>query len=205
MVRVQLAARGIRDERVLAAFAEVPRHEFVPADIRDLAYDDEALPIGSGQTISQPYMVASMVQALEPLAGDHLLEVGAGSGYAAAVCSRLVAMVVAVERLAVLAEAARRRLAALGYTNIDVIIGDGSVGMAERGPFDDILVSAGAPAVPAALVQQLAPMGRLVVPVGPLGAQELLRVRRAGEHDVRQERLGPVRFVPLVGEGGWPG
>jgi protein-L-isoaspartate(D-aspartate) O-methyltransferase len=203
MVRQQLEGRGISDPAVLAAFRAVPREAFVPSEERDVAYEDHPLPIGSGQTISQPYVVALMVQALTLKPTDHVLEVGAGSGYAAAVLSRIAADVVAVERIPVLAEAAAARLEELGYANVHVVTADGSTGVAGDAPFDAVCVSAGAPSVPAALVQQLAAGGRLVVPVGSASGQDLWRmVRRADGHvDVRV--LGPVRFVPLMGEQGW--
>jgi protein-L-isoaspartate(D-aspartate) O-methyltransferase len=161
------------------------------------------LPIGAGQTISQPYIVALMAEALALTTTDHVLEVGAGSGYAAAILSRLGADVVAVERMPELAAAAATRLAALGYDNVRVVAGDGSTGVADAAPFDAICVSASAPRVPRALVAQLAPGGRLVVPVGSPDEQELVRVRLDSAGQARAQRLGAVRFVPLVGEQGW--
>jgi protein-L-isoaspartate(D-aspartate) O-methyltransferase len=204
MVAHQLAARDITDPRVLAAFEEVPRHRFVPAGHRHAAYGDGPLPIGVGQTISQPYMVAVMVQALRLAPGDVVLEVGAGSGYAAAVFSRIVRRVVAVERLAELADRARAILAELGYDNVEIVEGDGSTGWPAAAPFDAICVSAAAPAVPPALVEQLAAGGRLVVPVGGHDWQTLLRVTKRGDGTTRTDDLGGVRFVPLLGAGGWP-
>jgi protein-L-isoaspartate(D-aspartate) O-methyltransferase len=204
MVRHDLAGRGLRDERVLAAMGEVPREEFVPVGAGGHAYEDRALPIGDRQTVSQPYVVAEMLESLALEPTDRLLEVGAGSGYAAAVAALLCARVVAVERLHRLAAEAADRLARLGYLNVMVVEGDGTLGWADEAPYDAILVSAGAPAVPPALVDQLAEGGRLVLPVGQgAGSQRLTRVRRSGsalEHDA----LGPVAFVPLIGEQGWP-
>jgi len=203
MVREQLEARGVTDARVLDAFASVPRDRFVTAPDLAAAYEDHPLPIGAGQTISQPYVVALMVEALRVQATDRVLEVGAGSGYAAAILSCLAADVVAVERMPGLAAAAAARLAELGYANVRVVAGDGSIGVADAEPFDAICVSASAPRVPRALVAQLAPGGRLVVPVGSPDEQQLVRVRVLESGRVRTKRLGAVRFVPLVGEGGW--
>jgi len=203
MVREQLEARGVTDARVLDAFASVPRDRFVTAPDLAAAYEDHPLPIGAGQTISQPYVVALMVEALGVQATDRVLEVGAGSGYAAAILSCLAADVVAVERMPGLAAAAAARLAELGYANVRVVAGDGSIGVADAEPFDAICVSASAPRVPRALVAQLAPGGRLVVPVGSPDEQQLVRVRVLESGRVRTKRLGAVRFVPLVGEGGW--
>jgi protein-L-isoaspartate(D-aspartate) O-methyltransferase len=203
MVRRQLEGRGISDPAVLAAFRAVPREAFVPADERAVAYEDHPLPIGAGQTISQPYVVALMAEALALKPADHVLEVGAGSGYAAAVLSRIASDVVAVERIPELADAAAARLQELGYSNVHIVTADGSTGVAGDAPFDAVCVSAGAPSVPMALVQQLALGGRLVVPVGSASGQDLWRVVRRldGRIDVRV--LGPVRFVPLMGEQGW--
>src|SRR3954453_2994434 len=203
MVRGQLGARGITDTRVLDAFATVPRERFVSEHDRAAAYEDHPLPIGGGQTISQPYMVAIMAEALLLTPDDHVLEVGAGSGYAAAIFSHLAADVVAVERVPELAASAADRLRALGYTNVRVVAGDGSTGVADAAPFDAICVSASAPRVPRALVAQLAGGGRLVVPVGSPGDQGVIRVRIDDAGRPRVQRLGAVRFVPLVGEEGW--
>jgi protein-L-isoaspartate(D-aspartate) O-methyltransferase len=203
MVRRQLEGRGITDPAVLAAFRVVPREAFVPAADRDAAYEDHPLPIGAGQTISQPYVVALMVESLALQPTDHVLEVGAGSGYAAAVMSRIAADVVAVERIPELAEAAAVRLEELGYANVHVVTADGSTGVAADAPFDAVCVSAGAPSVPTALVRQLAPGGRLVVPVGAADGQDLWRVVRRPDGHVDVRVLGPVRFVPLMGEQGW--
>jgi len=203
MVREQLQARGITDARVLDAFAAVPRDRFVAEPDQAAAYADHPLPIGAGQTISQPYIVALMAEALALAPGDHVLEVGAGSGYAAAILSRLATDVVAVERMPGLAAAAADRLAALGYDNVRVVAGDGSMGVPDEAPFDAICVSASAPQVPRALVAQLAPGGRLVVPVGDTDEQELVRVVLHDDGRLRAQRLGAVRFVPLLGEQGW--
>ncbi len=204
MVSGQLEARGIRDPAVLAAMRGIPREEFVPAELANHAYDDNPLPIGEGQTISQPYMVAYMAEALEPAYTDRVLEIGTGSGYAAAVLGRIVAEVHTVERIALLADIARERLAGLGYTNIQVHTGDGSLGWPGHAPYDAIVVTAGAPRVPQPLLDQLAVGGRLVIPVGrDPRLQTLVRVRRAGEDDYRYESHFGVMFVPLIGEAGW--
>lgn len=204
MIRQHLMGRGIRDRAVLLAMRQVLREEFVPVAMRDQAYDDHPLPIGEGQTISQPYMVAYMTEALELTGIERVLEIGTGSGYAAAVLSRIVDTVYSVERLASLAESARQRLERLGYTNVVVLLGDGSLGYPEQAPYDAIVVTAGAPKVPKPLLQQLAMGGRLVIPVGAASfMQMLVRVRRVGEHDFRSEELCGVLFVPLVGDEGW--
>ena len=204
MVSRQLAARGIRDQRVLAAMRAVPREEFVPAEIVELAYDDNPLPIGEEQTISQPYVVALMCEALELSPGDRVLEIGAGSGYSAAVLSHLAAEVYAIERHASLATAARRRLRALGYADVHVVQGDGTLGWPPAAPFDAIVAAAGGPEVPPAVLAQLAEGGRLVIPVGPTPRdQTLLRVRKLAGGAIEREDLGPVRFVPLIGAEGW--
>jgi protein-L-isoaspartate(D-aspartate) O-methyltransferase len=203
MVHRQLQGRDITDARVLKAMGAIPRERFVPEDHADLAYDDGPLPIGEGQTISQPYIVALMLQAAEIRPGDHMLEVGAGSGYAAAVAARLADRVVAIERHAPLAEEARQRLATLGYANVRIVAGDGTCGCAEEAPFDAIVVSAGGPSVPEALKRQLRIGGRLVIPVGEEGAQTLLRIRRLAEDRYSQDDLGEVVFVPLIGAQGW--
>jgi protein-L-isoaspartate(D-aspartate) O-methyltransferase len=204
MIREHLLGRGVHDPAVLAAMREVPREAFVDEGLRELAYEDHPLPIAGGQTISQPYIVAYMTEALQLSGTDRVLEIGTGSGYAAAVLSRIVATVHTVERLADLAGSARRRLELLGYTNIIVHEGDGTLGWPEQAPYDAIVVTAGAPQVPKPLLAQLAIGGRLVIPVGPYSyLQTLMRVRRTGEHEYRDEELCGVRFVPLIGAAGW--
>jgi len=204
MVDAQIAGRGVRDARVLAAMREVPRDEFVEAGMEEFAYEDSPLPIGAGQTISQPYIVAFMLEAAELKASDRVLEVGAGSGYAAAVLSRTVQHVYAIERHATLASQAQQRFDRLGYDNIDLIAGDGSKGWPSAAPFDAIIVSAGAPELPAALRDQLAVGGRLVIPVGEQErAQKLCKVTRVAQDRYTTENLGGVAFVPLIGAQGW--
>jgi len=204
MIRDHLLGRGIHDPVVLAAMRQVPREAFVDEGMQALAYEDHPLPIAGGQTISQPYIVAYMTEALELATTDRVLEIGTGSGYAAAVLSRIVTTVHTVERLGELAGSARRRLDSLGYTNIIVHEGDGTLGWPEHAPYDAIVVTAGAPQVPQPLLDQLAIGGRLVIPVGShADLQMLLRVRRSGEHDYRSEELCGVRFVPLIGAAGW--
>jgi protein-L-isoaspartate(D-aspartate) O-methyltransferase len=202
MVRAQLEQRGIADGRVLDAMATVPRHLFVPQEARAQAYGDRALPIDEGQTISQPYVVALMAQALQLTRSDRVLEIGAGSGYAAAVLSLLAGEVYAVERWPTLAETAERRLRDLGYANVHVFAGDGTAGLPAYAPFDGIVVSAAAPWVPLPLREQLGEGGRLVIPVGGRNEQFLLRLTRTN-HQIRTERLGEVRFVPLIGDHAW--
>ena len=202
MVERQLRARGIADLRVLAAMGEVPRERFVPEELREFAYDDGPLPIGEGQTISQPFIVALMIEAAGISPGDCVLEVGAGSGFAAAVMSRIAGEVFAIERHASLAHEAQQRLHDLGYRNVTVIAGDGSLGLPERAPFDAILVAAGGDSVPEPLKQQLAMGGRLVVPVGGETTQSLLCVTRTGQNAWSEDNLGVVRFVPLIGAHG---
>jgi len=203
MVAQQLERRGIRDKRVLEAMASVPREAFVPGVPASLAYDDRALPIDAGQTISQPYMVARMTELLEVEPGDHILEVGTGSGYQAAVLARLGAHVTTIERHADLADSARERLAELGIRDVDLRVGDGSRGAPDGAPWDGIVVTAAAPAIPDALREQLAVGARLVIPVGPRYQQDLVVVERRGPTDWREWSDGAVVFVPLVGEGGW--
>lgn len=201
MVARQVHDRGVRSARVLAAMETVPRHLFVPPEFAERAYDDEALPTGEGQTISQPYVVGAMLEALSLEGNERVLEVGAGTGYLAAVLSLLAREVIAIEAIPALAESARERLARLGYTNVNVCTGDGSLGFPERAPFDGILVSAAAPAIPQPLVDQLAEDSRLVIPVGPSQYQQLLRVVKANGRTT-QEDLFACRFVPLVGRHG---
>lgn len=204
MIREDLIGRGVHDPAVLAAMRETPREFFVDEGLQDLAYEDRPLPIAGGQTISQPYIVAYMTETLELAGTDRVLEIGTGSGYAAAVLSRIVATVHTVERLADLAGSARQRFEMLGYTNIVVHEGDGTLGWPEQAPYDAIVVTAAAPKVPKPLLDQLAIGGRLVIPVGSYAdLQTLMRVRRTGEHDYRTEELCGVRFVPLIGAAGW--
>ncbi len=204
MVKHSIAPRGVRDQRVLSAMLEVPRHVFVPEELAEFAYEDTPLDIGEGQTISQPYIVAWMCQALELQPGDRILEIGAGSGYAAAVLSRLCAEVHTIERHEALAIGAGRRLTQLGYANVHVHCGDGTRGWPDGAPYDAIVVAAGAPSIPEPLLAQLAEGGRLVIPVGDETSQTLIRVRREKGKFLRED-LGDVRFVPLVGAGGWTG
>ena len=204
MIEEHLLGRDIRDPAVIRAMREVPREEFVPEELADYAYEDYPLPIGEDQTISQPYIVAYMTEALELSATDRVLEIGTGSGYAAAVLGRIAATVHTVERIPSLARTARQRLEMLGYGNIHVHEGDGTLGWPDNAPYNAIVVTAGAPQVPEQLMVQLAVHGRLVIPVGPtLTVQTLVRVRRISEDDYRHEALCGVRFVPLVGIDGW--
>ena len=205
MVDLQLARRGITDSQVLDAFAEVPREAFLPEGLVEFAYEDTALPIELGQTISQPYIVAVTIQALRLAPGERVLEIGTGSGYAAAVLSRIAGVVYTVERLEPLAEVAEERFGRLGYDNVHVLCGDGTLGWSEHAPFDAIAVAAGGPEIPRTLLSQLAIGGRLVIPVGPdESSQVLTRVVRSGEQTFQEEPLAAVRFVPLIGEEGWP-
>ncbi len=202
MVERQLRGRGIRDERVLAAMGEVPRELFVPPKMRHRAYADSALPIAEEQTISQPWIVAAICQALELTGPERVLEVGTGSGYSAAVLSLLAAEVVGVERHAELARGARDALTSLAIENVELLVGDGSRGVPERAPFDAIAVHATAPAPPPTLLAQLADGGRLVVPIAGEEADLLTVLRRHGE-EIEREAIGPCRFVPLIGEEGF--
>ena len=204
MVRSQLQRRGITDARVLQAMQEVPRHLFVPLEWRHEAYSDRPLPIGDDQTISQPYMVAIMAQSLALQGYESVLEIGTGSGYQAAVLSRLAAQVFSLEYFAALADSARALLQRLGYTNVEVIVGDGGLGLPAQAPYESIIVAAAAPHVPHPLLAQLAEGGRLVIPVGSATNQDLLIITRHGE-DYAQERSVPCRFVPLLGQEGWAG
>jgi protein-L-isoaspartate(D-aspartate) O-methyltransferase len=204
MVERQLRARGIDDERVLDAMERVPRELFVPEELRAHAHDDAALPIGRGQTISQPYMVARICEALEVRPGHTVLDVGTGSGYQAAVLAELGAEVTTIERIPELAERARRNLAAAGYDQVDVRVGDGTLGVPERAPFHGIAVAAAAPGLPETLYEQLRTGGRLVVPVGRQRAQRLEVIVRSPEGPAVVHSV-PCRFVPLVGEEGFAG
>ncbi len=203
MIDHQLRRRGIQDERVLEAMFKIPRHEFVPVAYLEAAYDDRPLPIGESETISQPYIVAAMSQAARIEPGDRALEVGAGAGYQAAVLAFLGAKVYTVERNFRLAEAARARLMRLGYSEVEVIWGDGSEGHAPASPYQAILVTAAAPQVPPALLGQLADGGRLVIPVGDLHHQDLYLIVKEGDNTTSSV-LDPCQFVPLIGKYGWP-
>ncbi len=202
MVERQLRRRGIGDERVLAAMAEVPREDYVGESQRSRAYDDAALPIAEGQTISQPWIVAAIGQALALGGAERVLEIGTGSGYSAAVLSSLVSEVITVERHPGLAEGAAKALRSHGIANVEVLVGDGSRGLPERAPFEAIAVHATAPAPPPALLTQLADGGRLVVPISSDDV-DLLTVFIRSAHDFGSEVIGPCRFVPLIGEEGF--
>ncbi len=202
MVEQQIARRGVADPNILRAFREIPRDIFVAEDMRHSAYSDTALPIGEGQTISQPYVVAVMLQAAALQPGDRILEIGAGSGYAAALAARIVDKVYAIERHRILGEAAIGRFMDLGLTNIELRIGDGTVGWPAAAPFDAILVSAGGSEVPTALKDQLAAGGRLIMPVGGSDLQILRRIVRENDNEFRSEDLLPVQFVPLIADRG---
>jgi protein-L-isoaspartate(D-aspartate) O-methyltransferase len=204
MVDRHLRRRGISDERVLAAMGAVPREHFVPKQVRASAYNDSALPIGHEQTISQPWVVAAICQGLELRGGERVLEVGTGSGYSAAVLALLAGEVISVERIEALADDARAALADLGLSNVEVIAADASGGLAGRAPFDAIAVHASAPALPPGLASQLAPGGRLVIPIAADGADVLTAYRRAGdEPELEEHVIGPCRFVPLIGREGF--
>jgi protein-L-isoaspartate(D-aspartate) O-methyltransferase len=202
MVEQQLAGRGITDERVLQVMREVPRHQFVPEDLWDMAYRDTPLPIGYSQTISQPYIVAYMTQMLHLTPDDRVLEVGTGSGYQVAILSRLAEHVYTIERIEGLATRAEQVIKELGYDNVTFRVGDGGYGWPEAAPFDAIIITAAAPEVPQPLVDQLASGAPLLAPIGPTGYQELIRLTKQGER-TQVDNLVPVAFVPLVGEHGW--
>jgi protein-L-isoaspartate(D-aspartate) O-methyltransferase len=202
MVDQQIVARGVEDILVIEAMRRVPRHRFVPPDLRPQAYEDHPLQIGCGQTISQPYMVALMTELLVLTKNDHVLEVGTGSAYQAAILAELAAAVVTIERQATLAERARDTLDDLDYENVEVLSGDGTLGCPERAPFDAILVTAGSPHVPASLREQLAVGGRLVCPVGGRDVQTLVKVERT-PHGYREHNNISCVFVPLIGAEGW--
>jgi protein-L-isoaspartate(D-aspartate) O-methyltransferase len=204
MVRMQVESRDVRDRRVLDAMRRVPRHLFIPSASLSAAYDDHPVAIGHGQTISQPYIVAFMTELLELRGPERVLEIGMGSGYQTAILCELAASVYSVERIPPLAERARAVLAGQGYPNVSIRIGDGSVGWPEEAPFDRILVAAASPEVPAALRDQLADNGLIVVPVGAIqGAQDLVVARRTGSTISLRTSIG-CRFVPLLGRHGWP-
>lgn len=201
MVDAHIAGRGLDDSMLLDAMLTVPRHEFVPEHLGQYAYEDRPLPIGAGQTISQPYMVAMMVDAAALTPSSRVLEIGAGSGYGAAVLSRVAGEVWSIERHQPLATAAQRRLDDLGYANAHVIHGDGTIGLAQFAPYDAIVVTAAAPDLPRGLLDHLVDGGRLIIPIGPRsGPQQLHRIRRVGTR-FEDEELGGVMFVPLVGDG----
>ena len=206
MVKSQLLTRGITDPRVLAAMQQVPRHIFVPETLQDAAYDDRPLPIGYDQTISQPYIVAYMSQALQlpPNKQGVVLEIGTGSGYQAAILSQLARQVYSIERIAPLAHTAKQSLAQLGLDNVEIKIDDGGYGWPEHGPYDGIITTAAAPELPAPLTTQLKDGGRLIIPVGPRQRQQLVEFQRIGQQLFRRNLI-PVAFVPLLGEHGWEG
>lgn len=205
MVERQIVRRGVRDPNVLSAMRRVPREAFVPPYLHEFAYDDTPLPIGSEQSISQPFIVAKMLEAAALQAGDHVLDIGTGSGYAAAIAAEIVARVDSIEREPSLADTARDRLQNLGYANVVVHLGDGTAGLSEHAPYDAIIAAAGGPRVPQALRSQLALGGRLVMPVGrDPDHQRLVKVVRRGEQDYEERAFGDVKFVPLVGGDGWP-
>jgi len=205
MVETQIRARGVTDERVLAAMAKIPRHLFIDEALIEQAYNDNPLPIGKSQTISQPYIVALMTAALKLTGKEKVLEIGTGSGYQTAILAELAEQVFSIERIAQLAAGARKRLDALNCFNVAMRVGDGTYGWREESPFDGIMVTAGAPKVPAILMEQLAVGGRLVIPTGGRISQELLRVTRmsADLNEVKTEVLCGCRFVDLIGEHGW--
>ena len=204
MVERHLKRRGITDKRILDAFLAVPREQFVSDEYAHLAYGDHPLPIEAGQTISQPYIVGLMIEAAEIKPDDKVLEVGAGSGYAAAVISRIAERVIGIERQSDLVGIARERMQRLGFDNVEILEGDGTKGCRDRAPFDAILAAASGSHVPRPLVEQLAPGGRIVMPLGNPGwVQELIKVTKADDGTLVQRNLGGVRFVPLIGEEGW--
>lgn len=202
MVEDQLRTRGIRDERVLAAMGKVQRHLFVSENLQDRAYDDSALPIGEGQTISQPYMVALMTELLELKGHEKVLEIGTGSGYQAAVLSLLASEVFSVERVELLALGARRLMEKLEYSNVRIIVSDGTAGLPQESPFDGIIVAAGAPEIPQQYIDQLEDNGRLVIPVGSRYSQILYNIRKTVE-GIKTSFSTACVFVPLIGESGW--
>ena len=204
MVEHQIRDRGIRDERVLAAMREIPRHLFVPKGYERAAYEDRPLPIGEGQTISQPYIVAVMTEQLGLAPQDRVLEIGSGSGYQAALLAGLAGTVISIERLEGVAEQARENLARAGVTGVRIIVGDGTEGYPPEAPYDAIIVTAASPGVPEPLIEQLAEGGRLIAPIGPRDCQDLVKlVKREGK--VETIPLGGVCFVPLIGQFGWRG
>ena len=203
MVEDQVVARGVRDSRVISAMLQVPRHKFVEEALESQAYQDAPLPIGERQTISQPYMVAVMSEALELDGTEKVLEVGTGSGYQAAVLALLADRIFSLERIPALARRARKALDSCGYSKVNIRLADGTLGWQEMAPFDAIVVTAGAPDVPRDYLDQLAVGGRLVIPVGDRMSQVLMRITRTSEHEFKEEQLLGCRFVPLVGNHGW--
>jgi len=204
MVATQIEGRGVKDPRVLAAMRKIPRHIFVQEALWERAYDDHPLPIGEGQTISQPYMVAVMTEALKLKGEEKILEIGTGSGYQTAILAELSEQVFTIERIDLLTKMARRNLDRLGYTNVVFRTGDGTIGWQDQAPFDGILVTAGAPTVPRYLFEQLAENGRMVVPIGGMHGQELMLVRKKDGQPIKTRYFGCV-FVPLIGKDGWKG
>jgi len=204
MVERQIEARGIQNPRVLAAMREIPRHIFIPPPYDRSAYEDSPLPIGNGQTISQPYIVALMTDLIRPEPNDNVLEIGTGCGYQAAILATLVKKVTSIERIPAVAELARSNLNALGISNVEIITSDGTLGYPENAPYNRIIITAATPSVPKPLIEQLAENGRLVAPVGGREIQELVVLSRC-KGVISQEHHGGVRFVPLIGEHGWEG
>jgi protein-L-isoaspartate(D-aspartate) O-methyltransferase len=202
MVERQIASRGITNRRILSAMKQIPRHFFIPPPYDRDAYDDNPLPIGNGQTISQPYIVALMTDLIDPRADDRILEIGAGSGYQAAILATLAKTVITIERIPAVADIARINLAKLGITNADLLVGDGTTGYPPGAPYNGIIITAATPEVPQPLIDQLAEGGRLVAPVGGRDIQELVRLTRTGNR-ITESHHGGVRFVPLIGEHGW--
>jgi protein-L-isoaspartate(D-aspartate) O-methyltransferase len=204
MVERQIVSRGIKNPRVLAAMRQIPRHVFIPPPYDSSAYEDCPLPIGNGQTISQPYIVALMTDLLNPGPNDHILEIGAGSGYQAAILATLAKNVITIERIPAVADLARSNLAKLGITNARLIVGDGTIGYPPGAPFDGILITAATPQIPQPLIDQISDGGRLVVPFGGRDIQELIRISRI-QNKIIESHHGGVRFVPLIGAYGWKG
>ncbi|MDD1696382.1 MAG: protein-L-isoaspartate(D-aspartate) O-methyltransferase [Methanoregula sp.] len=204
MVEYQIAARGIHDPRVLSAMKEIPRHIFVPPPFDKSAYEDYPLPIGNGQTISQPFIVALMTELLILHPADSVLEIGTGCGYQAAILAKLVRKVTSIERIPQVAELAKANLAAVNIRNVEIIVGDGTLGYPQNSPYQGIIITAATPSVPQPLLTQLAEGGRLVAPVGERDVQELIRIIKRGD-SLMEEHHGGVRFVPLIGECGWNG
>jgi protein-L-isoaspartate(D-aspartate) O-methyltransferase len=202
MVELQIAARGIHNKSVLAAMLEIPRHLFIPPPYDQAAYKDNPLPIGNGQTISQPYIVALMTELLHPKATDNILEIGTGSGYQAAILSRLVRKLTTIERIATVADLARRNLRSVGIDNVMVVEGDGTLGYPDNAPYNGIIITAATPEIPRPLIGQLAEGGILVAPVGGHDVQDLITLHKTGG-SCAQESHGGVRFVPLIGKHGW--